>query len=173
MPKKKSKSPARRQNTEEIYPVKRNRTLKAVSIWIIISLILSFLVGALAFTPAPASADTIKFVQILNSENSNEIASFDTDGDGIENNLDDDIDGDGILNFDDPDIDGDGVQNFDDGDPAHTNGFDSENPARPGSIQVFGVRIDSGNGFAWVVLIAAIGVGFIAALKALDKRKKR
>ncbi len=46
----------------------------------------------------------------------------DTDGDGIENNLDPDIDGDGIVNGEDPDIDGDGIANGEDADPTGTTG---------------------------------------------------
>jgi hypothetical protein len=40
----------------------------------------------------------------------------DIDGDGIPNAEDDDIDGDGILNADDDDVDGDGIANADDDD---------------------------------------------------------
>lgn len=117
-------------------------------------------------TPTPASAAPALFTS------DRVYASFDTDGDGIENNLDTDIDGDGILNFNDTDIDGDGVANFDDGDPAQTNGFDSENPSRPGSVEVLGVEFESLAGAIWVGLIIGVGILLILGLWLLEKSLK-
>ena len=148
-------------------PSKRDRRNKIVAIWIILSLILSLLVGALSMTPTPAGAAPVSIAA------DRAYASFDTDGDGIENNLDTDIDGDGILNFNDTDIDGDGLANFDDGDPAQTNGFDSENPSRPGSVKVLGVEFESLAGAIWVGVIIGFGALLILGLWLLEKSRKK
>jgi hypothetical protein len=109
------------QNTEN----RRNKSLRWVSIAIIMALILSLLVGALSVTPsAPASAAGF-------SAYSADSDLVDTDGDGIENNADSDVDGDGIVNGEDPDIDGDGIENFDDADPIDTTDVDSNAPQKP------------------------------------------
>ena len=147
-------------------PSKRDRRNRLVAIWIILSLILSLLVGALSMTPTPVNAAPA-------SVTSDKVyASFDSDGDGIENNLDTDIDGDGILNFNDSDIDGDGVANFEDGDPAQTNGFDSEKPSRPGSVEVLGVQFESLAGVIWVGVMIGGGIFLTLGLRLLEKSRK-
>lgn len=171
MPKKKSSRPnaslgsSQTVEPKSAFQVKRERTIRIAAIAIILALVLSVLAGALAITPSqPAGAVGIgvagKSVQILQADDSPVGTGIDTDGDGIENNLDPDIDNDGIANINDPDIDGDGTGNFDDGDPAATNGFDGNPPSKPGSIS-FQELVENG-ALIWIisglVLIAATGV---------------
>lgn len=151
-----------------------------IAIWIILSLILSLLVGALSITPTPANASVIpasavsnKSVQVFSADQDPAgDGAGDIDGDGIENNVDQDIDGDGVLNFEDPDIDGDGQTNFNDGDPADTNGFDGGTPSRPGSVKVLGVEFESLNGAIWVAVITLAVILLLAALALVEKRRK-
>lgn len=98
---------------------RRQKRQRTVAIWLILSLILSFLIGALAITPGPAVAAETPAVVV------------DTDGDGVENNADQDVDGDGLVNGQDDDIDGDGIANFDDANPIDTNEIDSNAPQKP------------------------------------------
>ncbi|MEY4639028.1 MAG: hypothetical protein RLY13_26 [Actinomycetota bacterium] len=124
MPKKRNNRPKKPVSQGSSTSSSQNRKLRAVAIWIILSLILSLLVGALSITPTPASAQETPAVAEI----------YDTDGDGIENDLDPDIDGDGTANGVDDDIDGDEIGNFDDADPIGTNGgegIDEQKPLRP------------------------------------------
>jgi hypothetical protein len=127
-------------------------------------LFLSLLVGALSVAPtSPASAKSVH-IQNVDSE------LVDTDGDGIENNLDPDVDGDGIVNGEDPDIDGDGLENFDDADPIDTTDIDSNSPEKP--IRPAGASSPLNQAFGWFVsTLFAAGMALIA-LKILRNRRK-
>ena len=109
---------------------RRRRVTRSASIIVILALVATILVGALASSPAKAATASALGGGALNStQEPGSTQEPDTDGDGIPNNADPDIDGDGIVNGVDPDIDGDGIPNATDGDPANTNGTDS-NPAK-------------------------------------------
>ena len=140
----------------------RAQRQRIVAIWIILSLILSLLVGALSITPSPAEA----------AESPAPTAVFDTDGDGIENNLDPDIDGDGVINADDNDIDGDGKANNQDGDPAGTNGFEVEPPNVPGQVKILGTNVNN----SMIPVLIGVGVAFgftlVLVLRVLKTRGK-
>ena len=184
MPKKKSSRPnASLGSSQSVEPkspsqLKRDRIVRIAAITIILALVLSFLAGALAFTPSqPASAAALanlgKSVQIMNGDDSPVGAGIDTDGDGIENNLDPDIDNDGVVNANDGDIDGDGISNFDDGDPAATNGFDGNPPAKPGSVSL--QELAENGVLFWIIgvgLLVLVASGAILA-KTLKKRGKK
>lgn len=172
MPKKRLKPKKPQNSGNQTYSTKQNRKVKIVAIWLILSLVLSLLVGALSFTPTPASASGLESVQITQDDDPIGGATFDTDGDGVENQLDPDIDGDGEINATDPDIDGDGIPNFDDGDPAETNGFDSNRPNRPGSKVIFGVTIADPDAFLWVGAIGVAVAALVLGLWAAEKRRK-
>jgi hypothetical protein len=140
MPKRRNNRSKKPVNQGSSTSSSQNRQLRAVAIWIILSLILSFLVGALSITPTPASAQETPAAAVI----------YDTDGDGIENNLDPDIDGDGSANGLDDDIDGDGIGNFDDADPIGTNGgqgIDEQKPIRPDTEATASANI-----FTWVAI---------------------
>lgn len=163
MPKKRKSKPARVKNKlvqDTASAPSRNRRLRIVAIWIILSLILSLLVGALSITPTPAGA----------AETPVAVSQFDTDGDGIENNLDPDIDGDGVINADDDDIDGDGKSNATDGDPAGTNGFEVEPPNIPGHVKVLGSNVETS---MVPVLVAGILTFAFTLILIIRVRKKR
>jgi hypothetical protein len=129
-------------------------------------------------TPSqPAGAAGIsnlgKSVQIIHGDDSPMGTGIDTDGDGIENNLDPDIDNDGVANINDSDIDGDGTGNFDDGDPAATNGFDGNPPSKPGSFSW--VEMTENGSLIWLIgagLAVLLAVGLVL-LKTLKKRGKK
>lgn len=127
---------------------RRQKRQRAIAIWLILSLILSFLIGALAITPGPAGAAETP------------AAVVDTDGDGIENNQDPEIDGDGLVNGEDDDIDGDGIENFDDVDPIGTNGgegIDEQKPVRPaGSPNEFWLYSQPVSGIVFLVVAALV-----------------
>jgi hypothetical protein len=183
MPKKKSSRPAQslgsNQRPEPKSPSqqKRERIVRIAAITIVLALVLSFLAGALAFTPRQAASaaglgSSGKSVQILKGDNSPIGTAIDTDGDGIENNLDPDIDNDGVVNANDGDIDGDGTSNFDDGDPAATNGFDGNPPSKPGSISLQEL-VENGSLF-WVIGVglAVLVAGGLILAKTLKNRRK-
>jgi hypothetical protein len=139
---------------------RRQKRQRAIAIWLILSLILSFLIGALAITPSPAGA----------AETPAPALAFDTDGDGIENNLDPDIDGDGEINATDNDIDGDGKANSLDGDPAGTNGFEVDPPNLPGRVKVLGTSVDN----SMIPVLVGAGIAFVFTLiLGLRVRKNR
>lgn len=120
---------------------------------------MSFLIGALAITPTPAGATETP------------AAAVDTDGDGIENNLDPDVDGDGIVNGEDDDIDGDGIGNFDDADPIDTTDIDSNDPQKP--IRPSGGVDDFFPDTAWIwVSIFMSIVSFFATWITVRRRAK-
>jgi hypothetical protein len=187
MPKKKSSRPASslgsNQNEEpkSSSQIRRERIIRAGAIVIVLALLLSLLAGAFSVAPAQAATKATigpfdKSVHILtkapNIAASDPVSPIDTDGDGIPNNEDPDIDNDGVVNANDGDIDGDGTSNFDDGDPAATNGFDGNPPAKPGSF-TFTELAENGT-LGWVFVGAAlliIGVGLIVR-KSLKKRGK-
>lgn len=184
MPKKKSSRPnanlGTSQKPEPKTPtqIRREKTIRIAAITIILALVLSVLAGALAITPSQAAGldaakpATAKSVQILNADDSPTGEGIDTDGDGIENNLDPDIDNDGVVNANDPDIDGDGTGNFDDGDPAATNGFDGQKPKKPGSISL--QELAENGSLFWIIggLILMLGAGTLIWAKTLKTRRK-
>lgn len=145
-------------------PTKRDQIIKIGAIVIVLALTFTLLLGALI--SSPAKAETVNSGQIVAA------AALDTDNDGIENNMDPDIDGDGIVNGEDPDIDGDGKPNFGDGDPAETNGIDTENPNHPEGVTLKNLAEDNPG---WVVglvvaLVAILSAG--AVFWRLKTRKK-
>jgi len=188
MPKKKSSRPASslgsNQNEEpkSSSQIRRERIIRAGAIVIVLALLLSLLAGAFSVAPSQAATKATigsfdKSVHILsnapNISAADPASPIDTDGDGIPNNEDPDIDNDGVVNANDGDIDGDGTSNFDDGDPAATNGFDGNPPAKPGSF-TFTELAENGT-LGWVFVVAAlliIGVGLFVR-KSLKKRGKR
>jgi hypothetical protein len=126
---------------------------------IVLMLLLSFLVGALASAPSSAATFTP----------SPTCAPIDTDGDGIYNNDDPDIDSDAVVNGNDDDIDGDGIENAKDTDPAATNcGADAPLP-------VLGNGVDTASPeFRFtsilVLLIAAVGYLMLRSRRLADLR---
>jgi hypothetical protein len=188
MPKKKSSRPAAslgsNQNEEpkSSSQIRRERIIRAGAIVIVLALLLSLLAGAFSVAPAQAAGISkspifAKVVQnsamALNHKVPVASAPIDTDGDGIPNNEDPDIDNDGVVNANDGDIDGDGTSNFDDGDPAATNGFDGNPPAKPGSFTL--TELAENGSLGW--LFAGLALGLIAAgvflRKKLQNRGKR
>ena len=191
MPKKKSSRPASGQTsnrgTSQAEDLKspsqrrRERIVKSGAIVLVLALLLSLLAGAISVAPAQASsmASIWTFDKSVhnsskapNIANADQVSPIDTDGDGIANNDDPDIDNDGVVNANDSDIDGDGTSNFEDGDPAATNGFDGNPPAKPGSF-TFTELAENGT-LGWVsagaaLLIIAVGL-FVR--KSLKKRGK-
>lgn len=97
----------------------RNTIVKIGAVVMILSLLLSIFVGAVASFAAERSHTGLVVVQGPNP---------DIDGDNVLNNEDPDLDGDGIDNGIDPDIDGDGIKNGEDGNPTSTNDVDSVPP---------------------------------------------
>lgn len=145
----------------------RSQRQKIVAIWLILSLVLSLLVGALSIRPTPAGA--AESVQNSKQRLHNELV--DTDQDGIENNADSDVDGDGIINGEDDDIDGDGISNFDDADPIDTTDIDSNAPEKP--IRPAG----AGDGFfqktAWIwISLAMVAASILAVVISAKNRRK-
>lgn len=184
MPKKKSSRPAaspssnQNQEPKSASQLTRERIIRAGAIVIVLALLLSLLAGAFSVAPAQAlqnqSLGAIeKSVQILQADDSPTGSDPDTDADGIINNEDPDIDNDGVVNANDTDIDGDGTLNFEDGDPAATNGFDGNPPAKPGSF-TFTDLAENGT-LAWLLILLAtglIGVGLLIR-KSLKNRGKK
>ena len=188
MPKKKSSRPnaslgsSQKPEPKSTTQIRRERTVRIAAITIVLALLLSLLAGAFSVTPSqavPAVApseqlhELAKSVQITESDDSPVGAGIDTDGDGIENNLDPDIDNDGVMNANDNDIDGDGTPNFDDGDPAATNGFDGNPPSKPGSF-TFQNLTQNGTVIGVIsVLALATGAGFWLWRKNQKNRRKK
>ena len=145
------------------------------AIVIVLALLLSLLAGAFSVAPAQAasinkSPKSVKFVQnsaeSINYKVPMAKAPIDTDGDGIVNNEDPDIDNDGVVNANDDDIDGDGILNSGDGDPAATNGYDTNPPAKPGSF-TFAELTETGT-LGW--LFAGLTLGLISTGVLLRKK---
>jgi hypothetical protein len=136
---------------------RRQKRQPAIAIWLILSLILSFLIGALAITPSPAGAAETP------------AAVVDTDGDGIENNQDSDVDGDGFVNGEDEDIDGDGIANFDDADPIDTTDIDSNAPQKP--IRPAGVQEEQAQ--IWWAILGGTLAGLVGVFSYFRLRKNR
>ena len=114
--------------------IRRKRIVRFASITIVVALVATFLIGAMASTPAKASPPAGSTASVMPASPLGSGATpmpvdADTDGDGIINNEDPDIDNDGIINGVDSDIDGDGVENTNDQDPAATNGQITTGPA--------------------------------------------
>ncbi|MFM5968447.1 MAG: thrombospondin type 3 repeat-containing protein [Micrococcales bacterium] len=121
-------------DTATLASTRRRKVTRSASIIVVLALVATILVGALASSPAkaatnPATASALWGGAVSSTQEPGGTPEPDTDGDGIPNNADPDIDGDGIVNGVDPDIDGDGIPNATDGDPANTNGTDS-NPVK-------------------------------------------
>lgn len=171
MPKR---SNPRKPDNRRIEDAPRNRTkrdsvVRVVSMLLVFGLVATFLIGALAGSPAGAAE---RFGAANASGQGNRVLTVDTDGDGIENNEDSDIDGDEIINGVDPDIDGDGIGNAEDGDPVGTLGDTPDVQVPPkdaaNAPSVLGQGIDD----PWVRVIS---VGAILGLGAIiwSARRKR
>lgn len=173
MPKQRKKrkpvagAPTQARNQNQVFP----RWIRISAVVLILMLMLSALVGAIASAPAKAaslqSTPTVSFSPLPTC------APIDTDHDGIPNNIDQDIDGDGIVNGKDPDIDGDGIPNAQDPDPASTNCDASTTP--PLNVQ----QTNSGEQFQsnpWripvILLIGAGGVGYIVLRRRRGQKAK-
>lgn len=156
----------RKKRKPNIAPQVAETSTRGTSKWvrysavvIVLMLLLSFLVGALASAPSSAATFTPNPT----------CAPMDTDGDGIYNNEDSDIDGDSLVNGNDDDIDGDGIVNAQDTDPAATNcGADAPLP-------VLGTGIDTASpefrfSSILVILIAAVGYLMLRSRRGNDLR---
>jgi LPXTG-motif cell wall-anchored protein len=149
-------------------PTTREKTIKTGAILIVLALVLSLLAGALSFSPTtPAIAAESQSVQIYAVDS----GPVDTDGDGLENNVDPDVDGDGIVNGEDPDIDGDGIENFDDADPVDTNDIDSNAPEKPSRPEAPVEILTGESSWLWVALL--VGILSLIPLWILGKRRKK
>ncbi|MDE2387236.1 MAG: hypothetical protein KGL77_06025 [Actinomycetales bacterium] len=158
--------------------LRRKKIVRGAAFAVVFALIATFLIGALAGTPAKAAervgaGSESSPVSVLSEDPSaTPVAGEpDSDGDGIPNNADSDIDGDGIVNGVDPDIDGDGTPNTTDGDPAATNGEVTTVPAEKNlplpSFLPAEFNNPVGRGIIAVLILAA-GVAVFAARR---KRK--
>ena len=156
--------------------IKRQKIVKYAAIALVISLVATFLIGALASTPAGAAernnlagtsqpAATTVLAETPTAE-------ADTDGDGVINNADEDIDGDGIVNGIDDDIDGDGTANAEDGDPAATNGGVSPAPETTSTFELPRLIPAEFENPAGRTLIAALILVAGAAIIWARRRKK-
>jgi hypothetical protein len=156
--------------------MRRQRVVKYAAIALVTSLVATFLIGALASSPAGA-AERVKpavtgraTAAVVLAETS--AAEPDTDGDGVINNADEDIDGDGIVNGIDDDIDGDGQSNDQDGDPAATNGDVDRAPETTSTFELprlIPAELETPAGRAAIaVLILVAGAAIIWA-----RRKKK
>lgn len=131
----------------------RNNLVKAAAIVMILSLLLSVFVGAVASFASDRSPVSAIALQGPNP---------DIDDDGVINNEDPDLDGDGIDNGVDPDIDGDGISNGEDGNPTSTNDVDSVPPSDP--------RVETA--VQWTGGIAVLAVlGWLVALPYVRRRR--
>lgn len=153
--------------------LRRKKIVRFAAISIVVALVATFLIGALAGSPAKAAEIVQHGVSIsVLSEDPTPVADEpDSDGDGIPNNADSDIDADGIVNGIDNDIDGDGTPNAGDSDPAATNGQvtsvpDEKNLQLP-SLLPAELNNPVGRGTIAVLILAA-GVAVFAARR---KRK--
>ena len=161
--------------------IRRKKVVRFASITIVLALVATFLIGAIASTPAKAApaATPTSVATMQAAPQSGEVATpvpveSDTDGDGIINNADPDIDNDGIVNGVDSDIDGDGVANESDQDPAATNGGSSTGTeVDDGSLKlpnVIPVELNTSAGrLAIAAVILAAGLAIVAVRR---KRKK-
>ncbi|MEY3537419.1 MAG: hypothetical protein RL645_233 [Actinomycetota bacterium] len=114
--------------------IRRQKIVKYAAIALVIALVSTFLIGALASSPAGASERVSSVPAVEPAETP--AADPDTDGDGVINNADEDIDGDGVVNGIDEDIDGDGQSNEQDGDPAATNGVVDSAPETTSTFEL-------------------------------------
>lgn len=141
---------------------KRDKIIRAVSMLLVFGLVATFLIGALAGSPAGAT-ERVAGTGASQSQAARAL-TVDTDGDGIENNEDSDLDGDGVVNGVDPDIDGDGIENSKDGDPVGTLGDtpDIQSPPKGANEapSVLGKNLDD----PW---IRVISIGAILGLGAV------
>ena len=159
-------------NTATPASTRRRRVTRSASIIVILALVATILVGALASSPAkaatnpatnPATASALGGGALNSTQETGSTQEPDTDGDGIPNNADPDIDGDGIVNGVDPDIDGDGIPNATDGDPANTNGTDSnpgKQPANAPLPRLIPKEFDTPAGRA-VIALFILGAGTV------------
>jgi hypothetical protein len=150
----------------------RNKLAKVGAIVMILSLTLTFFIGAMSVkaatispdvTPPPMSESVPTVPVSTPTQTPVQLgANSDLDGDGIVNNEDPDIDGDGIVNGLDPDIDGDGIENSKDGNPASTNLVDSSAPG----------QFLADRAWQWGGGIAVLAVlGWLVALPYLRRRR--
>ena len=154
--------------------MRREKVIRIGAIVIILALLLSLLAGAFSITPAQASGpqNTVESVQVLAADDTPLGDSPDTDRDGIINNEDPDIDGDGVVNGTDPDIDGDGKPNFSDGDPAETNGIDTNAPNHPEGVTVQNLVEDNPGAATALAVLAALILAGLAWFFRVKKRRK-
>lgn len=131
----------------------RNTIVKIGAIVMILSLLLSIFVGAVA-SFANERAQVISIVH--------QGPNPDIDDDGVINNEDPDLDGDGIDNGVDPDIDGDGISNGEDGNPTSTNDVDSV-PPKDARVET---AVQWGGGIAVLAVL-----GWLVALPYVRRRR--
>lgn len=135
----------------------RNNLVKFGAIVMILSLLLSIFVGAVAsFATQPASSASVAVSGTLQGPNP------DIDSDGVTNNEDPDLDGDGIDNGTDRDIDGDGITNGQDGNPTSTNDVDSV-PPKDARVET---AVQWGGGIAVLAVL-----GWLVALPYIRRRR--
>ena len=166
MPKRKQKRKASNAayvaQTERTTSSVRQRAIKWASITVILAILMSLMIAAISVSPSSAATPTAEPTVC---------APIDTDGDAITNDVDSDIDGDKIVNGLDDDIDGDKILNVNDTDPAATNcGADAPVPTFNNESD----EDDEGNlvvRLAAVVMVAALGVGYIL-LRRIRRRQK-
>jgi hypothetical protein len=135
----------------------RNTIVKIGAIVMILSLLLSIFVGAVASFAAERSQGIAVSVG-----SAHQGPNPDIDGDGVINNEDPDLDGDGIDNGVDPDIDGDGINNGEDGNPTSTNDVDSV-PPKDARVET---AVQWGGGIAVLAVL-----GWLVALPYLRRRR--
>lgn len=154
--------------------LRRKKIVRGVAFAVVFALVATFLIGAMAGSPAKAAeraVGSVASISLFSEDPTPAAGEPDTDGDGIPNNADSDIDGDGIVNGVDTDIDGDGTPNAGDGDPAATNGEVTAVPAEKNlplpSFLPVELNNPVGRGIIAVLILAA-GVAVFAARR---KRK--
>ncbi len=146
--------------------------VRAVSMLLVFGLVATFLIGALAGSPAGAVERVIGAG--ASQQQIGKVLTVDTDGDGIENNEDSDIDGDEIVNGVDPDIDGDGIANEKDGDPVGTLGDTPDKQVLPKTAnsesgQFLGNSVDD----PWVRVISIAAILGLGAVIWSARRKRQ
>lgn len=158
--------------------LRRKKIVRVAAITIVFALVATFLIGALAGSPAKAAERAVgagASSSVLTEDPTPAATSIvgepDSDSDGIPNNADSDIDGDGIVNGVDPDIDGDGSPNAGDDDPAATNGEVKTVPAEK-NLELPSLLPAELNNPGGRLAIAAVILGAGAAV-FLARRKRK
>jgi hypothetical protein len=135
----------------------RNTIVKIGAVVMILSLLLSIFVGAVASFAAERSQGIL--VSVGSAQQG---PNPDIDGDNVLNNEDPDLDGDGIDNGVDPDIDGDGINNGEDGNPTSTNDVDSVPPTD--------ARVETAVQWGGGLAVLAV-LGWLVALPYIRRRR--